>query len=487
VTNDRAAFQAATDYSASQTWGGTVYIPPGVYSITWTVSQSRVADSSKGVVNYQGAGRLATTIYHNGATTLFQATGHPSEIGKQYTDMKVAGMTILGLSSKIAGSVAIGHTLVSDPHYEDLHIEGFDYAWYLQDVDQAVFSACMIQFNNKGLFARQDPLGPIPVPNCTQPNQHVLTGCTFMNNSDYAFYYNGASNITFLGGVISTNGQVGAGGFGIKIEDPGYQGGAILSMNGTNFESNNGIADVILTATTANGGLTQGTYLFSNCSFNRTSNTILATNIILTNFASVATVGEQLVTLDACTFKSLGSYAPSGARPYLNWSGVQARTARNFSAPGTIFEDALEAPTYVQNITKPFIQVAKSTGQSIATATPTIWQIDTTNEGFSWNGVINGTYQMSIAETGLYAITAHLIFTSTPSGNLQVEILQNGATTLASNTNNGLDAVTATAMHYLTAGTLISVRVTQNSGGAVTLAGSSTSESSLTFYKLVDA
>lgn len=487
ITNDRAAFQAATDYCASQTWGGTVYIPPGIYNIVGTVSQSRVSDSSKGMVNYQGAGRLATTVYHSGATALFQATGNPSEIGKQYTDMKVSGMTILGLSSKVAGSVAIGHTLVSDPHYEDLHIEGFDYAWYLQDVDQAVFSACMIQFNNKGVFARQDPAGPGVTPNCTQPNQHVFTGVTFLNNSDYAFYYNGGSNLTYLGGVISGNGQVGAGGFGITIENPGYQGGAILGMFGTNFEDNNGIADVILVATLANGGLTQGTYLFSNCSFNRTSNVRRATNVILTNFASVATVGEQIVTFDTCCFKSLGGYTPSGARPYLNWSGTQTRNARNFSAPGTIFEDAVEAPTFVQNITKPFVQLSRAANQTIANVTPTIWQLDTTDTGFSWGGAINGSYQISVPDAGLYAFSTSLVFTSTPAGVLRAEVLLNGATAIASNATQNLDVISASGMYYLAAGSLLSVRITQNSGGNIDVAGSSVTRSYFSIMKLVDA
>lgn len=484
VTNDQAAFQAAVSYGMNVGLAGgcVVYVPPGQYKIVGQVTQDRSSNSALGSVDIVGAGRRATWIMHSGATTLFSATGHPTEVSKQTTDLCVSGMTILGTNT--IGSVAIGHTLCSDPHYSDLHIEGFDYAFYLQDVDQAVFDACMIQFNKRGLFARKNP---VPVGNSTMPNQYSLTGTSWLNNGLYAYHCVGGSNWAVTGGAIQYNGQDGgASGFGIKFEDCGYEGGNIVMAAGVSFENNNGLADVVLVNTTASGALTHATYAFLGCSFNRTSNTILATNSILTNFASAATVGVQKVKLDGSVFKSLGAYTPSGARPYLNWSGAQSRSASNFSADGAIFEDAAEAPSFVQSLTKPFIEVAKSGTQSIANATPTVWQLDATLNGFSWNGAVNGSFQMSVPEAGNYLLTANLTFSTSLANQTLVELLK-GSETMAVGVASGSSVVTASATKYLTAGELISVRVTQNSGGAATLNGSAASLSYLSIMKLVDA
>jgi len=294
-----------------------------------------------------------------------------------------------------------------------------------------------------------------------------------------------------VGGVISTNGQSNpAGGTGITIQNPSYQGGAILSMNGTNFESNVGLADVRLIATAPSANL-DSSYLFSNCSFNRAHETMggnpLATNAILTNFGAVGDVGVQHVTLDTCVFKTLGNYVPSGSRPYLNWAGVQGRTAKNFSAPGTVFQAAVEAPTFVQNISKPFIQVSRAANQTIANVTPTVWQIDTIDRSFSWAGTINGSFQVSVPEAGFYAVAGHMIFTTTPANNPRLEVLLNGSTAIATNAVTSIDTISAGTLIWLAAGSLISLRITQNSGGSVTAAGSTIAPSYLSIMKLVDA
>ena len=93
----------------------------------------------------------------------------------------------------------------------------------------------------------------------------------------------------------------------------------------------------------------------------------------------------------------------------------------------------------------------------------------------------------SVPDAGFYALSALAILTTTPANNVTLEILLNGTTAIASNTNTGIDAISCSSMHWLPANSLISVRMTQNSGGAVTLAGSATSESNLSIMKLVDA
>lgn len=482
VTNDLAAFQAATNYAMTQTDGCTVYIPRGRFKIVGSIIQDRSSITSRGVVNYIGSGRRSTTILHSGATTLFSATG-PAAGVQQNTDLTIAGMTLLGTSA--TGEIAIGQSYCSDSHFADLHIEGFEYAFYLQDCDQAVFDACMIQFNKRGLFARQNPA---PTGNSTQPNQLVFNGCTWMNNSQNGLQGIGVSNWTFNGGVISTNGTAdNVNGFGIKLEESGYQGGNVATFTGTNFESNNGIADVILVQTTPTAPVvTQNTYVFTGCSFNRTDATVKAVNCILTNFAAASSVGEQLLTLVGCTFKSYNNYVPSSGTPYINWTGAQTRNARNFSAPGTVFKDPVEGLSFVQNITKPFAEISRASNQTIPNATPTVWQIDTIGPGFSWTTSINGSYQIPIPDDGVYSFGASVSFTTTPSGNSKIEVLR-GTVGVAVNIMPGADVLTVGGTKYFSKGDLLSIRVTQSSGAAVTLAGSSTATSYFNLQKVMDA
>ena len=146
---------------------------------------------------------------------------------------------------------------------------------------------------------------------------------------------------------------------------------------------------------------------------------------------------------------------------------------------------AVESPAFVQNVTKPFNELAKSGTQSIPNATPTVWQIDSSSAGFSWVSAINGSFQIPIPETGVYTITANMNFTASLAGQTFVEILK-GSSTLAANGLTSTSVATVSTTKYLTAGDLISVRVTQNSGGAATLNGSAAGLSYLNIQKLFD-
>lgn len=477
-----AAFQAATNYAMTQTDGCTVTVPRGRFHIIGSVVQDRTTITGRGVVNYVGSGRRSTTIIHYGPTTLFSATG-PAAGVQQNTDLTTSGMTLLG--SSMTGEIAIGQSYCSDSHFADLHIEGFEYAFYMQDCDQAVFDACMVQFNKRGLFARQNPT---PTGNSTQPNQYVFNGCTWMNNSQNGLHCIGGSNWTFNGGVISTNGAAdNVNGFGIKFEESGYQGGNACVFSGTNFESNNGVGDVVLVQLVGTSPvITQNTYLFLGCSFNRTSSVLKSTSCIVANFASAATVGDQIITTVGCTFKSYNDYVPSSSTPYINWVGAQGRTARNFSAYDTVFKDPAESLSFVQRLTKPFAELSRTSNQSIPTGTPTIWEINSIGVGFSWVSTINGSYQIAIPEAGVYTFCASLSFTSPINGNSKIEILR-GSLGVAANIVNGADVLSVSGTKYFSQGDLISVRVSHNHGSAVTLAGSDIAISYLNIQKVMDA
>lgn len=481
VTNDFSAFQAAVTWGMNNN-GATVFVPDGTYKIIGQISQDRSADATLGVVSIVGAGRNSVFINHTGSTPLFYVTGHDTAAEGQTKGIRVAGMTLLG--SATTNSSALGFTLVSFPVFEDLEIQGFDYGFYFQDVDHVSWNASQIRFNNHAGLARKNP---VPVTNSTMPNQYTFNEIHIGANFYSGLFNVGGSAWAFSGGSIERNGGSNPSlGFGLRCENCGYEGGAIVTMSGTYVESNNGLADIVLTQTLASAPvLTQSTYNFVGVSFNRASATMFGTNVILTNFDTVANVGEQVINLVGCTFKSLGGYVPNAGRPYLNWSGAQKRVARNFSALGTIFEDSVEAPTFVQNITKPFLECSKLANQSINNATPTVWLIDNVNAGFSWSTSINGAFQVPIPETGNYQFTASLTF-STPLANTQLIEILKGSSVMANNSISASNVLSVSCQKYCTAGELISVRVTQNSGGSATLVGSGAAISYLNIQKLVD-
>lgn len=482
TTNDVTAFQNAVTWLMNTApVGGTLFVPDGTYKIVGQITQDRSSNTGLGVVNICGAGRTSVTINHSGATALFSVTGHPTAVEGQTKDIRISGMTLLGAST--VGQTALGLTLVSFPHFEDLHIEGFDYAGYFQDVDHCSFDACVIRFNLHGLFTRKNPS---PVANSTMPNQYTFNEVHFGNNSLYGAFNGGGSDWAFSGGSFETNGGGDSvNGYGLRCDNCAYEGGAVVTCNGTYFESNNGLADVVLVQTITSS-LVSATYNFEGCSFNRASSTLIATNVMLTNFDTVANVGLQIVNLIGCTFKSLGSYTPSGARPYLNWSGAQNRTSQNFNSVGTLYEDAVESPSQVQRVGKPFLECSKSANQTINNSTPTVWQLDTVGAGYSWSTSINGSFQVPIPETGNYLLTASVTFSATPANTSLIEILK-GSFVIGNNATAGTNVLTVSCNKYCTAGELIYVRVTQNSGSAATLVGSSSAVSYLNMNKLADA
>ena len=475
-----AAFQAGINHLMSA-GGGSLFVPDGIYNIAATVTQDRSVNASLGVVDIIGAGRKAVTIYHSGPTKIFSVIGNATVPEGITKDIKIAGMTLIG--SGATGEHAIDFSLVSFPHFADLEFGGFDLCYNLQDVDHAVFHACVMRFNRRGLFARQNP-APTPGSNSTLPNQFTFVECTFSSNSAYAFHDLGGSNWTFIGCSVENNGFADANGFGAKFEDCGYQGGAICSFNGTYFESNNGIADVILIQTTPST-LVAATYNFNGTIFNRASTANKSVNSIQTNFASVANVGLQILNLNGCTFKSFNAYLPSGATPYLGYLGAQQRTHANFNAPGTVFKDAAEAPTQVQRIGKPFSQFGKDANQTIPNASPTIWAINTNNLSFSSVGAINGSSQIVIAEAGNYALSTNLVFTGVLAGTGSVEIRKNGFV-VSKMTPSSADIYSTSTTTYLVEGDLIDVRVTQTSGGSAILASSAIANSYLNIQRLAD-
>ncbi len=477
VKDSLAAFVAAKASIEATGKAGTVYIPNGVYKISGTIGNDRSSDATVPVVSWKGAGSDSTRINYTGTGILFNIVGNTT-LASFYG--KISGMTLLGAG--LANTFCFGTTLCSFFRFSDLTIESFDYAFYGQDIDHTLYEMMTVRFNNQGFFARENPT---PGPNSTCPNQLTFVQCSFSSNVIYGIdIEQGAAN-TFVGCQFEVNGASNAHGWGVKVNGSSLQGGPAIIRDGCYFESNNGDADLILVSVDANLNppISDATYVLNGTSFNRASGTYKATNSILTNFGPSATVGQQILVLNGCTFKGFNSYVPNAGTPYINYSGTQTRAKNNFFTTGCVFQSAIEAPTAVQNPAKSYLQAGKSTSQSIPNNAATTWAIDTVQIGFSWATAIAGN-AITVPEPGCYHIDCTLTFASPVGGAIQV-IIFDGATVIAAEAvASGQQVVSCGTTKTLAAGDVLTVQITQQSGASQTLAGGNASF--LTITKMID-
>lgn len=125
------------------------------------------------------------------------------------------------------------------------------------------------------------------------------------------------------------------------------------------------------------------------------------------------------------------------------------------------------------------VRVYHSSNQSVNTSTDTILSFD--SETYDSNGLHSTTVnpsRITVAKTGYYHISFLAVFNTNATGTRSAAIKKNGsflpsdlAISAAPDRSTGI-AYTDTV--YLTAGDYIELNVWQNSGGALTITGSST-------------
>jgi hypothetical protein len=477
MTDSTAAFIAAKTAIEATGRAGRVDVPAGHYIVSGTISNDRSANSALPVVSWAGAGADATTITYTGNGTLFSIVGSTT-LASLYG--KISGMTLFGTG--LANTFAFVPVLCSFFRFSDLHIEGFDYAYYCQDIDHTLYDNQVIRFNKKAFFAQQNPT---PGPNSTCPNQLTFLQCAISSNSDYGVLIEQGAANTFVGCQFEVNGAGNAHGWGIKIDGASLQGGPAIIMEGGYFESNNGDADLILVSITPNLNpeISDATYVLNGVSFNRASATYKA-NSILTNFGPQATVGQQILVLNGCTFKGYNSYVPNVATPYINFSGSQTRNKNNFVSTGCVYQSPLEAPTAVQNPAMCYVEIGKTANQSLPSATLTTWAIDHVYTGFSWS-TVPAADAITIPEAGCYNIDVCLTFAGPVTGLSIVMIMKNGVAIGYGEATNSL-LVSASCTKTFLPGDAISVLVSQSSGSAATIANTGSANSYLALTKLID-
>lgn len=381
TTDMTAEIQAAITALEANLTGGTVYPGYGDYLVSATINLDRSSDDTKGLISIKGKGVNNTNIEYTGSGACFSiknshtGSGEPNASYQVIEDMSISG-------SSTAGTYGVYVNLGAFINLKYLHIQAFDYGIYLEDVDQSYFERLYIRFNTYGFFARKEPANDAK---STCPNNLTFIACHISNNYTYGALFQKASNVNFIGGAIEANGRT-TPGWGLKVEEAGYQGDIGLNCNGVYFEGNEGQADVML-ANTAVDFIKNVVHSFVACGFKRISSAYYTTNNIYADFDSVATVGLHTVNVINCGFNGYNTYAADAGRPYINF--LNGITQDNFVNFGNIFESAVETPA--TNIRWNTIAIDAGDGSTATTASiadmPALYQIDI--DSLSQSGRIN--------------------------------------------------------------------------------------------------
>jgi len=485
VTDDFPAAQATTNFVELNPLGGVVFFPNGAYSIAGgTITNDRSSDATLGRVSFVGEDENGTRLNYSGVgpDCILIKNHHTAAPEQNVSRQIISDMTILG-PSKRTNSSAITYDLGAFPKFERLNIQGFDFGLFLQDVDHAYFQKVSSRFNNKGIQCRKNP---VPLTASTQPNNMTFVSCTFSNNTDFACTIIGGSSLNFFGGSCENNGTVGAGGFGMRFLDCGFEGGKGANLQGVYFEGNNGIADVILEGVTVNATPLLSSTHFIGSDFKRLSNTVKTTNLILCAFGADATVGHQQLVLNGSTFKEFtsGGYVASTATKYIAYS-ITAANINNFFDSGSSYDNSVETPDFIQNLNKFDLVGTKTADQVFTTGVSAKWLIDTVDSPNPlWSPTIT-TGDIIIIEDGTYTISIFVILSTSSAGNKELLLFKNGV--LIGYEDGTIDTNVASA--NLTARFLkndvLTINYLQSTGANQSITGGGVSVSNVTISKVL--
>ena len=477
------AFQAATNAVQTNSLGGVVYIPVGTYLISGgTITNDRSTNSALGRVSFKGQDENGTRIKYTGSgnNCFYIANNQTAAFEQSASYQRISDMTILGAVGLRLNTAGVTMNLGAFAKFERLNIQGFDFGMYLQDVDQAYFEKINLRFNNKGLFGIKSPT---PGVSSTQPNNWTYVSCTISNNGLYGASIIGGAAHTWVGGDVEYNGlSNGVNGWGLAFTDSGYEGGKGCNLHGVYFEGNQGIADLIIAATTVNVTPMLGVVHHVSSEFHRNG---LGSNgfNILCAFGADATVGKQSLVLTASSFKSFGAYTPSSLTPNINYS-ITPADITNFFDLGSYYMNAVEKPAFVQNLNKQDLQVTKTANQTFTTAVQAQWLIDTViNPNPLWAPTLSSG-QVVINYTGTYSINFIASLSTSTAGAKNIAIFKNGVLIGYGEASIALNVISASSIARFTAGDILTVKYTQSTGANQDIVGGSTANSVISIVKV---
>lgn len=481
VSNDTPAIQA-TISAAVASGGGVVYLPPGTYLCSQTISIDRSTNSTR--VSLIGSGSGSTILKYSGSGTLIDVIGNGSSVNDNYLSFQI----ISGLELTTTGAVqgkGVSLYQLALIRLADLRISGFDTGLYINGVEHSEFNAISFRWNNKGIYATSTDLVTL-----TCPNNLTFYSCHIGSNSVYGALFEFSTTVNFVGGSIENNGTNAgttgsASNWGIKFRNAGYQGGVACNLFGVYLESNAGAADLWCENTAWETVDNASIYSVVGCTFNRATAAHYPTNNIRCTFAVVSQAELQKLSLVNCSFKPFNDYVPSSSRKTVLYDGI-AQNADNFESVGNIFEIAVEAPSY-HRIQRQHISVAKSAAQSIPNTTWTKWTINSEQNNFDMTAALDTTNnRVTIPMAGVYSISVHVVFALNTTGNRGIRI-KSGSTIIGCSVEAAQEQ--EHTFHVVYCGNpndLITVELYQSSGGALNVLGTDTVVTTCVITKIAD-
>lgn len=481
ASDNSASFQAATNYLQSVSTGGKLRIGLGQFQLSTAIKNDRSTNAAVGRVSYVGADENGTQLLYTGSGNCFEIlNSHAVGVENSTSCQIVSDMSIFKVGSAGA-TVGIVVNLGAWPKFERLNIQGFDYGMYLQDVDHPYFSTVNLRFNNKGIYAQR----AIPARALsTAPNNYTFVSCSISNNGTYGMYIVGGSAINWYGGSCEYNGHViGSAGFGVQLEDCGYEGGVGANFNNVYFEANNGIADVILKTQNVDSGAVLGALHKISSDFHRN---LTGSNInnILCVFGPPGSVGTQVLNVHGSAFKSFGGYVPNAATKNISFSDTVA-SAGNFFDAGAFYADPVERPVFSQTHNKYYATVSKSANQAVPTAVWTKLLLDAVPNFFLLAPSLS-THDISIPETALFNVSATISFSGNVAGLRGVRFKIGSLVVASASTSAVADNVVSLDMtRCMSIGNTLSVEVLQTSGGSLDVQGVNIGNTLININKVV--
>lgn len=301
-TNDTAALNQFLTYLKSN--GGRGFLPRGTYVTTseLLVDETDItSDSDTTRIILEGEGDGASVIYSQHSGNAFRYLGGAG--GGLGAYMQFNSLRFRG--SGITNSVGM---LIDNAAWftvNDVTIMDFDYGVDGYDVLSAKFDSVRQRFNNRAERYQYS--------NVSRPNAILKLNCTVGSNYIYGSNVIGGAGFVVVGGAYEGNGQnagvPNVNGFGIKVNDAGFEGSLGLAMFGSYIEFNAQIADVWIVQSTKNAA-----HAVVASSLSRIDSTAYTTNNILFD----DNAGNSTLLVAGSGFGALNTYVENASRVFID-------------------------------------------------------------------------------------------------------------------------------------------------------------------------
>jgi hypothetical protein len=315
--------------------GGELVLPHGrIYLLSGlTIDHSAIASEDTNTrFTIRGQGAKTTEI------RLFTATsGNVLGINGKWgipMNITVEGMRLTGF---LNSTRAIRAFEVSGLLMRDVVCRNADIGWELIDcLNVQGYNANTI-FNNHGAQLSRSTR--------TYPNGIHLFGGSIGGNYTSGLLSTGGSCLALSGVHCEGNGSslalASTSGWGVKVVDPGYEGGLAVSIDdGCYFENNNGRADVWIVQ-----GVQSCSAMIAGSTFNRISSGSYVTNNIALDTSGSGTIHAAV---NGCGFFTAGTYSRNSARRTIAAAGVSGSIHYAYTGCSGVDANLADAPTMAQ-------------------------------------------------------------------------------------------------------------------------------------------